>query len=659
MTPPARAASATGDGPDGSAPARTAPFRGRTSWARNLAAPVRDFLNTETGGAVVLLGATVAALVWANSPWSSSYESFWATTLSIRLGGAGISMDLRHWVNEGLMTFFFLVVGLEAKRELDLGELRERRRMALPVLAGLGGMTAAVAIYVAFNAGGSGAHGWAAAMSTDTAFALGVLALVAPSGNTRLRVFLLTMVVVDDLVALLVIGTAYTQRVSVIPLVVAAGLLCVLVALRYAPRWRGALAALAGVGLWVALLESGVHPTIAGLAAGLVASAYPPARSDLERVTELTRSFREQPTPELARSAQASVASAISPNERLQYRLHPWTSFVVVPVFALANAGITLDGKLVQEAVTSPITLGILVGYVVGKPLGILGASWLATRPRLRGSRLLVTWPGLAGAGAVAGIGFTVSLLISSIAFQGRELDQAKLGVLAAAVVASAYSWAVFRMIARLPASVRARQLTGTAAELLDLADEVDPERDHIRGSEDATVTLLEYGDYECSYCGQAEVVIRELLASFGDDLRYVWRNLPLNDVHPHTQMAAEAAEAAGAQGAFWTMHDRLLGHQDELAAYDLRRHAEELELDVERFWDELRRREYAPRIAEDVATADASGVAGTPTFFINGRRHQGAYDIGTLTRSVTRARARLSLARKAETGSAAEAVRR
>jgi Na+/H+ antiporter NhaA len=658
MTPPGRAAPASRDGPDGSAPARTLSFSGRTAWARNLAAPVRDFLNTESGGAVVLLCATVAALAWANSPWSSSYESFWTTKLSIRIGGAGISMDLRDWVNQGLMTFFFLVVGLEAKRELDLGELRERRRMALPVLAALGGMTVAVAIYLALNAGGPGAHGWAAAMSTDTAFALGVLALVAPRGATRLRVFLLTMVVVDDLVALLVIGTAYTQRVSAAPLAIAAGLFCALVALRYAPRWRGELAALVGVGLWVALLESGVHPTIAGLAVGLVASAYPPARGDLERVTELTRSFREQPTPELARSARASVAAAISPNERLQYRLHPWTSFVVVPVFALANAGITLDGRLVQDALTSPVTLGILVGYVVGKPLGILGASWLATRPWLRGSRLLVTWPGLAGAGAVAGIGFTVSLLISSLAFHGRELELAKLGVLGSAVVASGCGWMVFRLMARLPTSVRARQLTGTAEELLDLADEVDPERDHIRGSDDATVTLLEYGDYECPYCGQAEVVIRELLGSFGDDLRYAWRHLPLNDVHPHTQMAAEAAEAAGAQGAFWPMHDKLLGYQEELTTYDLRRHAEELGLDVERFLDELRRREYAPRIAEDVATADASGVAGTPTFFINGRRHQGAYDIGTLTRSVTRARARASLAREAETGSAAEALR-
>jgi protein-disulfide isomerase len=375
------------------------------------------------------------------------------------------------------------------------------------------------------------------------------------------------------------------------------------------------------------------------LLTGLAASAYPPARGDLERVAELTRSFREQPTPALARSAQQSVASAISPNERLQYRLHPWTSFLIVPLFALANAGIHIDGELLGDAVTSPITLGVLFAYALGKPLGIVGASWLGTRRWLRGPRLPVSWPGLAGAGAIAGIGFTVSLLIASLAFHGRQLDQAKLGVLGAAAAASLLGWAAFRVVARLPAPVRARQLEGTAQELVDLADDVDPEHNHVRGAADAPVTLVEYGDYECPYCGQAEVVVRDLLESFGHELRYVWRHLPLNDVHPHAQLAAEAAEAASAQDAFWEMHDKLIDHQEELGAPELRRYAEELGLDVERFWDEVRRREHAARVAEDVASADASGVVGTPTFFINGRRHQGAYDTESLRQAVERAR--------------------
>jgi Na+/H+ antiporter NhaA len=634
-------------GSEGSTSAQVAPPTGRTAWARNLAAPVRDFLSNETGGAAVLLCAAVAALLWANSPWSSSYESFWTTKLSIHFGDAGISQGLRQWVSEGLMTFFFLVIGLEAKRELDVGQLRERQRITIPMVAAVGGMAVPIVIYLAFNAGGSGAHGWGAAMSTDTAFALGVLALLAP-GGTRLRLRLLTLALFDDLVALLVIATVYADHISFVPLAIAVGLFCMLLALRYAPiAWRGQAAVILGVAVWVALFESGIDPVIAGLAVGLVTSAYPPARTDLERVTERARSFREQPTPELARSAQLSVASAISANERLQYRLHPWTSFVIVPLFALANAGIHLDGQLLGDAVTSPVTLGILFGYVVGKPVGILGAAWLATR--FGGLRRALSWPEIAGGGAVAGIGFTVSLLISSLAFDGQQLEEAKLGVLAAAVLASLLAWIVFRAIARLPVSVRARQFVGTADDLVDLSDDVDPERDHIRGSGTAPVTLLEYGDYECPYCGQAEVVIRELLDSFGDELRYVWRSLPLNDVHPNAQMAAEAAEVAAAQGAFWGMHDKLLDHQDELMPPDLGRYAEELGLDVERFWDELRHRRHAPRVAEDVASADASGVAGTPTFFINGRRHQGAYDIDTLTDAVRKARHRARLRHKAE----------
>ncbi len=622
----------------------TTTFSGKTAWARNLAAPVRDFLSTETGSAVALLAATLVALAWSNSPWSSSYESVWTTKLSINLGGGSIATDLRHWVNEGLMTFFFLVVGLEAKREFDLGELRERRRIAIPVMAAIGGMAVPIAIYLLFNAGGRGAHGWGAAMSTDTAFALGALALLTPRAATRMRVFLLTLAVVDDLGALVVIATAYTKHVSWPALLVAIGLFAALVMLRFVPAARRQGAVVIGIALWIAMFKSGIDPVIAGLAAGLVTSAFPPSREDLERATELTRSFREQPTPELARSAQLSVVSAISLNERLQYDLHPWTSYVIVPLFALANAGIHITGSLLGDAITSPITLGIAVGYVVGKPVGIVGASWLASRPALHGPRPPISWPLLFGAGAVAGIGFTVSLLISGLAFSGEQLAEAKLGVLGSAVIAPLVAWAVISFVRRQPSDVRARQISGTAEDLIDLADDVDPERDHIRGSDDAPVTLVEYGDFECPYCGRAEPVVRELLASSDDDVRYVWRHLPLNDVHSSAQLAAEAVEAAAAQGRFWEMYDAFLAHQDALTPQDISKVAHDLGLDVERFWSEIRRHEYAPRVAEDVASADASGVSGTPTFFINGRRHQGAYDLGTLKASVRAARTRAQL---------------
>ena len=620
----------------------------RTAWSRNVSTPLREFLGTETGSAVVLLAATIAALAWVNVD-ASSYERVWSTSLSFRLGGSGLSQDVRHWVNDGLMTFFFFVVGLEARREFDMGELRERRRFALPLLAGLGGMVVPVAIYLAFNAGKPSAHGWGAAMSTDTAFALGMLTLVGSRLFARLRAFMLTVVVVDDIVALLVIATMYTSTLAVRPLLVAAGIFAAMVGIRYLGVRKGIVYAAVGACVWVAVFKSGVDPVIVGLAMGLLTYAYPAARVDLERATDLFRLFREQPTPELARSARVGLESALSPNERLQHLFHPWSSYVIVPLFALANAGIAIDGRFLARAFTSPVTLGILVAYVAGKPAGLLGASWLATRLSGGRLRLPVGWAALAGGGAIAGIGFTVSLLIASLAFTGVQLQEAKLGVLSAAVCAALLSWLVFRATALLPARLRARVLVGRAEAIVDLAVDVDPKRDHVRGPVDASVTLVEYGDFECPYCGQAEAVIRELLADEGD-VRYVWRSLPLLDVHPRAQLAAEAAEAAAAQGAFWEMHELLFQHQDALRPDDLERYAAQLGLDVERFAADLRSHAYGANVADDVDSADLSGVSGTPSFFVNGRRHHGAYDIASLTEAVRAARVR-ELATSARAG--------
>jgi Na+/H+ antiporter NhaA len=615
----------------------------RTAWARNLAAPVRGFLQAETGGAVVLVLAAVAALIWANSPWPDSYEHVWETDLSIALGDHALHTDLRGWVNEGLMALFFLVVGLEAKRELDQGELRERARLTIPVMAAVGGMACTVGIFLAFNAGGPGQDGWGAAMSTDTALALGALAIVTPAAAVRVRVFLLTMVVVDDLVALAVIGVFYSEDVSVVALGIAVALFAVLIALRFVPRGRTPLVIGVGVGMWLAMFQSGVDPVISGLAIGLVTTSYPPNRDDLERATELTRSFREQPTVELATAAQRRIAGAISPNERLQHSLHPWTTYVIVPLFALANAGIALNGDVLSAAAGSAVTLGIFLGYVVGKPVGIVGASFLASRRVFGGSRPAVTWPILTGAGAAAGVGFTLSLLIATLAFsEGELLDQAKIGILASAVVSPLTAWTAFAITRRLPQQMRARQLGNVAETLIDLADDVDPQRDHVRGDPDAIVTVVEYADFECPFCGRAEPTIRELMSNAGaDHLRYVFRHLPLADVHPNAQLAAEASEAAAAQGMFWEMHDRLYEHQDQLSPKDLVGHARVLGLDVERFTEDLRQRRYRTRVERDVDGADESGVSGTPSFFINGRRHHGVYDIDALRAAVRTAKQR------------------
>jgi Na+/H+ antiporter NhaA len=627
--------------PDVSQPATAGDggFTGRTSWSRALRSPVRAFVQTETGSATVLLGAALAALVWVNVD-QSSYDRLWSTTLAIRVGGHAVSLDLRGWVNSGLMAFFFFVVGLEARREADTGELRELRRVALPLLAGLGGMVVPVGLFLAFNGGTSAAHGWGTAMSTDTAFALGVLALVGPRFADRLRAFVLTVVVVDDIVALLVIALVYSDDISMKPLLVAVALFVAVLVLRLFSTRAGIVYFALGAAMWVAMVDSGIDPLVVGLAMGLLAYAYPAARVDLEHASQEFRLFREQPTPELARRARAGVEAAISPNDRLAQLWHPWTSYLIVPMFALANAGIPLSGHFLVDAFTSPLTLGIVVGYVVGKPVGIAVTAAAVTTISRGRMRPPVGWGSVAGTGSAAGVGFTVALLIASLAFHGTQLAQAKAGVLAAALASGLVSLVVFRGVDALPPALKARLLLGRSTAIVDLADPVDAERDHVRGPMDAAVTLVEYGDLECPYCGQAEPVVRELLSDFSD-VTYVWRHLPLDDVHPHARMAAEATEAAAAQDAFWPMHDLLLLHQDALTFDDLVGYADELGLDVDRFTAELSDRAHAARVAGDVDGADLSGVSGTPTFFVNGRRHQGAFDVESLSAAVKAAGAR------------------
>ncbi|HWE14375.1 MAG TPA: Na+/H+ antiporter NhaA [Solirubrobacteraceae bacterium] len=615
----------------------------KTAWARNLEAPLREFLRTETGSAAILLVAAVAALTWVNmSP--GAYEQVWTTHLAVRLGGSGIAQDLRHWVNDGLMTLFFFVVGLEARREFDLGELRDRRRLALPFAAGVGGMVVPVAIFLAINAGGSARGGWGVAMSTDTAFALGMLALVGRRFPPSLRAFILTVAVVDDLVGLVVIAVAFTGTVHVAALLIGLAMFAVILVVRSCGVQNGPVYLALGLVAWVAFLKSGVDPIVVGLVMGLLTIAYPAARADLERATDLFRVFREQPTSELARSARAGVRSAISPNERWQQLLHPFTSYVVVPLFALVNAGFIINGPFLAHAYTSPVTLGIVLGYMLGKPIGISGAAAVLTRASRGRITLPVGWASVLGGGAIAGIGFTVSLLIATLAFRGQVLAEAKLGVLTTLVLAPVVSGLVLRLTERLPKRLKLRALVGGGQTIVDLAAPVDPARDHIRGPEDASVTLVEYGDLECPYCGRAEPVIRELLSDFGD-LRYVWRHLPLNDVHPHAQMASEASEAAGRQGRFWEMHDLMLSHQDELTLRAILGYAEQLGLDMEKFREHVRKRKGAAHIAEDVESADLSGVSGTPTFFINGHRHQDAYDVDTLSKAVRLAKVRAAIA--------------
>jgi len=609
----------------------------RTPWTRQFATPVRAFLQTESGSAGILAGAIVVAVVWANL--GSSYESVWTTPFGIRLGDATVTRDLRTWVNSGLMTLFFLVVGLEARREIDLGDLRDRGRVLLPAAAGLLGLVVPVTLYLAVNAGGDAAGGWGVAMSTDTALALGLLVVVGRDVPDRVRTFLLTVFVVDDIVALLVIAVMYADDVDSAYLALAVARFGVFLLVKRLRLGTPASLVAIGFAVWASMLGSGIEPVVAGLAIGLVAPAYTPVREDLEEASGLFRQFREEPTPDLARNAVVGLRRTLSPNDRLQRFFHPGSSYVIVPLFALANAGIAIDGSFLGRAMSSPITIGIVLGYVVGKPLAVISASWAISRMTHGRVQPAVGWAAVAGSGTIAGIGFTVSFLIASLAFDGEQLAEAKFGVLLAAAVAAASTWVVFRVTALMGEDRRTVALQGRAEQLVDLAVDVDPERDHVRGPQDAAVTVVEYGDFQCPYCGRAEPAVRAIL---GDtDVRFIWRHLPLTDVHPDAELAAQAAEAAGAQGRFWEMHDLLLAHQDHLRKPDLLAYAEQLGLDVPRFHKELYSHAHLARVGQDVESADISGVSGTPTFFVNGRRQYGAFDAASLTSAVAAARAR------------------
>jgi NhaA family Na+:H+ antiporter len=383
-------------------------------------------------------------------------EALWSTDLGISFGDVTIVEDLQHWVNDGLMALFFLVVGLEIKRELTTGELRDPRAAALPVVAALGGMVVPALLYLALNAGGAGESGWGIPMATDIAFALGVLTLAARSAPASLKPFLLTLAIVDDIGAITVIAIFYTDDVNATALLIAVGLLALIVLLqRIDVRWAAVYIGL-GVAVWVAVYESGVHPTIAGVALGLLTPSVPFQRPqavsrEAHRVADETMDDPSPPDSDAGQWLELARLSreAVSPLARVEAALHPWTSSLVIPLFALANAGVVLSTDSLADAVTSPVTLGIVLGLVVGKVVGIAGATWLSARTGLGRLPEGAGWAHLVGVSAVAGIGFTVSLFISELAFPVGPLeDLAKVGIFAASLLAGALGFVLFR---RLP----------------------------------------------------------------------------------------------------------------------------------------------------------------------------------------------------------------
>ena len=426
----------------------------RNSWLasgnlvpRVLARPLRAFLRTEASGGIVLLAATVAALAWANSPFAQSYESLWHTEVRLALGSLELVQDLRHWVNDGLMTLFFFVVGLEIKRELVAGELNDARKALVPVVAAIGGMAVPALLYLAFNAGGSGATGWGIPMATDIAFAVGVLALLSDRIPSGLKVFLLSIAIVDDIGAILVIALVYSDGIEVGWLVAAVALLTFIVALRELKVYWTPIYVMVGAAVWLTTFESGVHATIAGAALGLLTPARPTDTRGLADVVEGTDALSVEPDAESLRALQLQSNEVVSVAERLEHLLHPWTSYLIIPLFALANAGVVLSGGRVSDAMTSGVALGIIAGLLVGKTIGISGATWLVVRLNLGRLPETVAWTHVVGASIVAGIGFTVSLFIAGLAFDAAELaTDAKVGILVASLIAGLTGAAVLTL---------------------------------------------------------------------------------------------------------------------------------------------------------------------------------------------------------------------
>ncbi|MFN8077651.1 MAG: Na+/H+ antiporter NhaA [Kineosporiaceae bacterium] len=608
------------------------PTRG-SRWRAGLPDAVRQFLHTESAGAALLTLATIVALVWANSGWSDSYVSLWHTDASVRIGDASLAMSLQHWVNDGLMVVYFFVIGLEVRREVSVGELRRPRTMLVPLVAGVVGMLVPALVYLAVS-GDRAPGAWGVVIGTDTAFLLGALAVVGPAVNNQLRLFLLTLTVIDDIVAVSVIGIAYSHGVDARALLLAAlGLAAVALLGRLRTRGSGVYVALIAL-VWLATVQSGVHAAITGMLAGLLVPAFTPDRAEVESTAGLVRAFRQSPMPEVGRTAQRGLARIISVNERLQVSLHPWTAYLVVPVFALANAGVDLRGGVLTDALTSRVTWGVVAGLVLGKTIGITLGALGAVKGGLGRLPQGVGWGHVAGGAALSGIGFTVALLIIDLGITDEVIaDEARVGVLLAAVLAPLLGWLAFFLAARLRGE-RDADLPRV------LSEPVDPAVDHIRGPVDAPLTVVEYADFECPFCARATGLGPALRQRFGDELRYVMRHLPLTHVHPHAERAALAAEAAAVQGRFWEMHDLLFEHYDELELEDLLGYAARIGLDVERFardlGDDAR---LAARVRRDVDSAQASGARGTPTFFVAGRRHIGPHDAETLAAALEASR--------------------
>ncbi|WP_314506632.1 Na+/H+ antiporter NhaA [uncultured Microbacterium sp.] len=594
---------------------------------RSIAEKIRA-LGQNRIGALILLLATMAAIIWANVS-IGSYETFWDTHLTVGVGDLQLDFTLHALVNDALMSIFFFTVGLEVRREFAIGELTSWSRALVPVVAAVAGLVIPALLFVMIAAGSGHEGAWGVVISTDTAFLVGALALIGPRIPGRLRVFLLALAVVDDIGALSIIALVYTENFTPMPLLIAAAGLVGVYFTRYLRGGRGPVYATLAVIVWLAFLASGVHPTLAGVAIALLVPVYRPDRRDVEHALDLARTFRQSPNTEYARAAANSLRESISINERLQSAYAPYVAYVILPLFALANAGVVINPEILAGAMTSALTWGIIVGLVAGKFIGVFGSAAVLKVLRVGEFGPGLTLDRIAGGAALCGIGFTISLFIVDLAIDDPDAqNQARVGVLAASVIAFLISTLVFR----ISDAVRPDDDAGQT-----LARPVDDRRDHVFGSPDAPYTIVEYGDFQCGFCLKASGSIQEVKNELGDDLRYVWRHAPLTAYHPNALAGAEAAEAASLQGKFFEFERGLFADQENQRPSDIIRLARDLDLDVERFERDLTSPEVTGRVRDDMLDAEAMGITSVPTLFINGRRHTGPYDAQSLIRALAR----------------------
>ena len=574
------------------------------------------FVRNETSGATLLLAATIVALLWANLG-GHSYEHFWHTHFSIHLGDVfSVDMSLQHWINDGLMMMFFFLVSLEVKHDFVMGELREWRRASVPVVAAVAGLIVPALIFYAFNAGTDDADAWGVVISTDTAFVMGILAVFGNRLPVQLRAFLVTLAVVDDVGSLLVIATVYTERISFVPLIGVVVIAALLFLVQRARVYRSSVYIAAGATLWLLFLASGVHATIAGVVLGLLLPVFPPERSEVLRAEELTHHFRRTPVASTGSAAVIGILRSVSINERMQLALAPIVNLIVVPVFALSNAGVIISGETLQHAFKSPLTWGIIAGLVGGKYLGVFGASIIATKLRIGELAQCLAYRHINAGSMLTGIGFTISLFIIDLAIKDETAQSdARIGVLTASILA-----AIIGMVALvLTAAYDARH----APERTRLNRSIDPKRDHILGDPNAPLTLVEYAQLGGVDDTTVEEVVRDY---FGDDLRFVFRHNPMGD--EAAERAAEALEAVHAQSPELFNYARTelsrLCEEEELDSRVIRRAAVDVGSNLPRLEKDMRQRTYLSRVHDDADDALGMGLTSTPTFFIGDEIYEG-----------------------------------